>query len=56
MVNINSQILSERLVFFVSFFIAADKLQYQSLDAVNKEGMLVPIITSAGYNALSYHR
>jgi len=25
-------------VFYCSLFVAADKLQYQSLDAVNKEG------------------
>lgn len=29
-------------VFYCSLFVAADKLQYQSLDAVNKEGMFVP--------------
>lgn len=60
MININTQISLENLVFFVPFFIAADKLQYQSLDAVNKEGMFrmykVSIIISVNYNILFYHR
>lgn len=65
MININTQISLENLVFFVPFFIAADKLQYQSLDAVNKEGMFrmykVSIIISvsviiSNYNILFYHR
>lgn len=56
MINMNTQISLENLVFFVPFFIAADKLQYQSLDAVNKEGMSVSIIILVNYNILFYHR
>lgn len=37
-------------VFYYSFFVAADKLQYQSLDAVNKEGMFVPATNFLQYD------